>query len=40
MHGGITNLVSSTQERYRLGPEDAVLLTTPPTFDAFVLDVF
>jgi amino acid adenylation domain-containing protein len=37
---GLVSLVSSTQRRYGLGPDDAVLFATPIAFDASVLDVF
>jgi amino acid adenylation domain-containing protein len=39
-HGGIVNLVGSTQQRYQLSARDAVLALTPLSFDASVLDLF
>jgi amino acid adenylation domain-containing protein len=39
-HRGVVNLVRSMQERFRLGPDDRVLLQAPISFDASVRALF
>jgi amino acid adenylation domain-containing protein len=39
-HGGVINLLTSTQNQYHLTGQDAILSLTPFTFDASILDLF
>lgn len=39
-HGGVINLLASTQNDYQLTTSDSILALTPFTFDASILDLF